>query len=96
MYLFYSGLRMVSPKTVSPSRFGWGKMIIGALILYLQVGLDYHLVPEGPLPIRKPSNATEAASVLVIDLIGVYIIFRGIWEGYSRRELQRDTPESPS
>jgi hypothetical protein len=75
---------------VSPSRFGWGKVIVGALILYIQVGFIYHLVPEGLLPIHMPSTPAEATSVVLCDLIAVYLIVRGIWEGYSRREPQPD------
>ena len=97
VYLFCSGLRMVSPNMVGPTRFGWGKVIVGALILYIQVGFIYHLVPEGPLPIRKPSTPAEATSVVLCDLIAVYLIVRGIWEGYSRRGPQPDNlpPQSP-
>jgi len=97
VYLFYSGLRMVNPNTVGSTRFGWGKIIVGALILYIQVGFDYHLVPEGPLPIHMPSTPAEATSVLLCDLIAAYLIVRGIWEGYSRRRPQPDnlSPQSP-
>ena len=97
VYLFYSGLRMVNPNTVGSTKFGWGKIIVGALILYIQVGFDYHLVPEGPLPIHMPSTPAEATSVLLCDLIAAYLIVRGIWEGYSRRRPQPDnlSPQSP-
>jgi hypothetical protein len=97
LYLFYSGLRMVNPNTVGSTRFGWGKIIVGALILYIQVGFSYHLVPEGPLPIHMPSTPAEATSVVLCDLIAVYLIVRGIWEGYSRRGPQPDKlpPQSP-
>jgi uncharacterized membrane protein HdeD (DUF308 family) len=98
VYLFYSGLRKVDPRMVSHSRFGWGRMIVSGLILYVQLGFDYHLVPEGPLPIHTPSNPTQAASVLAVDLIGVYLIFRGVWKGFSKHEPQSDKspPESPA
>ena len=92
VHLFYSGLRIVNPKTVSPSRFEWGKVIVGALILYLQVGFDYHLVPKGPLPFHMPSTPTQAASVLAFDLTAVYLIFRGVRAGVIRREPQRERP----
>jgi vacuolar-type H+-ATPase subunit I/STV1 len=83
-YLVYYAWRMLNPKTVSTSGFGWGKILVGVLILYVQVGFDYHLVPEGPIPIHKPSNPTEAASVLIFDLIAAYLIFRGVWAGSVR------------
>lgn len=38
-YLVGSGLRLMNPKLVKPSRFGWGKIIFGTLILYIQLGL---------------------------------------------------------
>jgi hypothetical protein len=86
VYLIYFGWRVVNAKKVRTSGFGWGEMIIGTLILYIQAGFDYHLIPNRPFPIHMPSNLAEAASVLVCDLIGVYLIFRGIWAGFSRRE----------
>jgi hypothetical protein len=83
-YLFYYGWRLLNPKTVSTSGFGWGKMLVGALILYVQAGFDYHLIPVGRIPIHQPLDPTEAVSLLVWDLIAVYLIFRGIWAGLIR------------
>jgi hypothetical protein len=90
-YLVCSGLRIMNPQLVKPFRFEWGKIIFGALILYMQVGFDYQLVPEGPVPIHKPSNLSQAVSVIAFDLIGVYLIFRGIRQGFTRSESQPDT-----
>jgi hypothetical protein len=87
VWLLYFGMRMVNPKTFRPSRFGWGRIISGATILYMQVGFDSKLVSGGPY---KPSTQAQAASVLVIDLVAVYLIFRGIRAGFARPESQPD------
>jgi hypothetical protein len=79
---------MVNAKKVKTSGFGWGKILFGTLILYIQAGFDFHLVPNRPFPIRRTSSLAEATSVLVWDLFGVYLMFRGIWSGISRREPQ--------
>ena len=62
--------------------------MFGTLILYIQAGFDLHFVSNRPFPISRPSNLAEATSVLVWDLIAVYLIFRGIWAGISRPEPQ--------
>jgi hypothetical protein len=81
-YLICTGLRMVSPKVLRPFRFGWGKILLGSWMLFSEASSHYHLAPEGPLPILKPSNATEAVSMKVTGiamcLVSVYLIFRGI------------------
>lgn len=96
-YLIYAGLRLTNPKRFKPSGFGWGKIVFGSLILYSNIESHYHVAPEGPIPLLKPSNPTQAVSMkltgIVLGLICVYLIFRGIWQGFSRHP-QPDT-ESP-
>jgi membrane protease YdiL (CAAX protease family) len=93
-YLIYSGLRLINPQRFKPPKFGWGKIILGSFLLFGQVGSHYH-PSEGPLPLFRPSNPTQAASMratsVVIDLVCVYLIFRGVWQGFSRREPQPNT-----
>lgn len=100
VYFVCAGLRWINPQLIKPPRFGWGKIIFGSLMLFSQVGSHYHLVPEGPLPILKPSNPTEAVSMQVtgiaISLVCVYLIFRGIRAGFARRESQLDIPPPQS
>jgi hypothetical protein len=91
-YLIGFGWRMVNAKKVRTSRFGWGKIIFGTLYLYIQAGFDFHLLPDRTFPIPKPSNL----SVLVWDLIVVYLIFRGIWAGISKREPQPNIHPTPN
>jgi hypothetical protein len=95
VYFICSGLRMMNPKLIKPFRFGWGKIIIGSGMLFSQVGSHYHLVPEGPLPILKPSNPTEAVSMevtgIVMSFVFAYLIFRGIRQGFTRPKPQPDT-----
>jgi hypothetical protein len=91
-YLIGFGWRMLNAKKVRTIGFGWGKIIFGTLILYIQAGLDFHLVPDRPSPVPKPSSL----SALVWDLIVVCLIFRGIWEGFSKREPQPIIPPTPN
>jgi hypothetical protein len=62
-----------------------GKQVVGGLLT------------ERSLPIHKPSKASQAVSTIAFDLIGVYLIFRGIRQGFTRPEPQPDTlsPQSP-
>jgi len=100
-YLVGSGLRMMNPQLVKPFRFGRGKIIVGSWVLFSRVGSHYHLVPDGPVPILKPSNPTQAVSIkvtgIVVSLVVAYLIFRGILQGFTRPESQSDTlpPQSP-
>ena len=84
-YLICSGLRMLNPLLVPTFRFGWGKILVGSWMLLSQVSSHYHLAPEGPLPIFKPSNASQSVGMtvagIVMCLVAVYLIFRGIREG---------------
>jgi hypothetical protein len=92
VYLIRSGLRMINPRVFGPFRFGWGKILFGVVILYMQLGFDYHFIPRGRRPIPNPSTMNQAVSVLIWDLIGVYLIFRGIWRGFYQRERQPNIP----
>jgi hypothetical protein len=101
VYLICTGLRMVNPRVMEPFRFGWGKILFGSWVLFSQVSAHYHLIPEGPLPILKPSNAAEGVSMKVTGmamcLLAVYLIFRGIRAGFSPREslLTQIIPSPP-
>jgi hypothetical protein len=96
VYMICSGLRMVNPTLIRTFRFGWGKIIFGVLILYMQLGIDNHFVLNGQTDIHRPSTLSEAVSVLVFDLIGVYLIFRGIRQGFTRPQPQPDILPSQS
>ena len=92
VYLVCSGLRMVSPGVIKPSRFGWGKVILGLWILNGALESNYAPPADGPLPLFKPSNPTQAVSMKVtaifISLIGLYLIFRGIRAGFAQGKSQ--------
>lgn len=94
LYLILVGLRMVNLTASRPFRFGWGKILFGAVALYIQLGYDYHFI-EGP-PSYNPSDTHMAFSLLVWSLICVYLIFRGIWAGFSQRERQPNIQASRS
>jgi hypothetical protein len=81
---------MINPALIQPSRFGWGKIVFGTWMLFSQIGAYFHLVPDGPIPLLKPDNATQAACMhvtsVVLSLVFLYLIFRGVRAGLSRRQ----------
>ena len=64
------------------------------------VASRYHLIPEGPFPILKPSNAGEAVGMemaaMAISLLALYLIYRGIRAGsYQRKSSPTQIIASP-
>jgi hypothetical protein len=47
-YLIHLGWRLANATKVSTSGLGWGKILFGTLILYIQAGFDLHLIPNRP------------------------------------------------
>jgi hypothetical protein len=61
-------------------------------MLYSQIGSPFHWIPEGPIPLMKANNASEAtgmrfASVL-LSLLWIYLIYRGVRAGFTRERAQ--------
>jgi hypothetical protein len=63
------------------ARFGWGRIILGAIFLYFNAARHFHLIPAHFKP--SPSNLTEG----VIFIGCVLLIFSGVWRGL-RRQIQ--------
>jgi hypothetical protein len=93
-YCVGAGLRLMNPELIKRPRFGWKKILFGLWMLYANAGTYFHLVPEGPIPLFKPSNAPEAASMkmttALLCLVFVYLIFRGVREGFIRPKSGQD------
>lgn len=56
VYLIRSGLRMINPRVFGPFRFGWGKILFGVVILYMQLGSIIISFPEADarFPTHQP------------------------------------------
>jgi hypothetical protein len=97
-YFLCTGLRMVSPRLLKPFRFGWGKILLGVWILFSEISSHFHLVPEGPLPLLKPSNETQALSMkatgIAICVLSVFLIFRGVRAGFRSHKSVRHESDS--
>jgi len=97
MYLIAVGRRALSIAQGNPplkGRFGWGRIVLGTVVLYSNLIERFHLLPMNAVyHIRhfEPANATEAASMnftaIVIDLVCVALIFSGIWRGFRLRGI---------
>src|SRR5271166_2747741 len=90
VYCVGAGLRLLNPQLIKKPRFGWGRIVIGLFMLYVQVGSELHFAPDGPVPTFKPSNPTQATSMKITGiafcLIFIYVIYRGIRAGFTRPE----------
>jgi len=93
-YCVLSGLRLINPQLIRAPRFGWGRIVIGSFMLYVQVGSDLHFTPEGPVPTFKASNPTQAATMkatgIAIGLFFIYLIYRGVRAGFTRPKPRQE------
>jgi hypothetical protein len=89
VYLFTIGLRALSNAKGSPrprARFGWGRILLGAIFLYAS-GVDhFSLIPARGLNHLEPTNETQAVAMkvtaILIALGCILLIFSGIWRGF--------------
>jgi len=97
-YLFYLGQRGIAYARGIPrpkARFGYGRIILGALVLFGSASEHFHPAPPNtPLAIKTlpPSNPTEAAVMHVTEGVimlgcGVLMI-SGMWTGFRRKPAQ--------
>jgi membrane protease YdiL (CAAX protease family) len=90
IYLFSLGRRALSFAKGNPrskSRFGWGRMIFGTIILYGATADRFHLLPAGQSLKRfEPANKTQAVSMNVTTIgicaVCALLIFSGVWQGF--------------
>jgi hypothetical protein len=96
VYLFSVGRRARSIANGSPrpkARFGWGRMLLGAILLFSSANNHFHLFPTRTVikPL-EPSNPTQAAAMnvtaVVIAIGCIILIFSGIWIGVRRQVVK--------
>jgi hypothetical protein len=99
VYLFNAGRRALSIAKGFPrprARFGWGRILMGAIFLYSSAVDHFHLLP-GARAIKRlePSNPTQASAMnftaIAIAAGCVLLIFSGIWRGF-RRDATEPNP----
>ena len=89
VYLIYAGRRVVCSakrQPLRPARFGWGRMLLGAILLFSNASSHFHLYPvRTVIQPMQPSNATEAAAMnitaIAIALGSAALIVSGICKG---------------
>jgi hypothetical protein len=90
MYLFAIGKRsllIAKGEHLSRTRFGWGRMLIGLILLYSFVVDHFHLLPLHRSPFKQfePANTSEAVGMTIMTtliVLGcVWMILSGIWRG---------------
>jgi hypothetical protein len=95
VYLIYLGLRGLAfahGKPLSKPRFGWGRILLGAVLLFSSANDHFHLLSSHTAIKRlEPSNPTQAVAMnitaIVIAVGCVIMIFSGIWIGVRRRQV---------
>lgn len=91
-YLIYIGLRAVSFAKGQPrpeARFGWGRMLLGACLLFSAANTHFHLFPTKTvvtaLEYSNPTQAAAGNATRIAICIGcVFLIVWGIWKGFRR------------
>jgi len=91
IFLFKAGRRALSiAKGCSPprARFGWGRMLVGAIFIDSYAARQFHLIPARGFKDLEPSNQTQAVAMnvttIVISVGCLLLIFSGIWRGFRR------------
>lgn len=89
VYLFTVGRRALAIAKGSPrprARFGWGRMLLGAVFLYGSAVDHFHLIPVHGVKHLEPTNETQAVAMkvtaVVIALGCILLMFSGIWRGF--------------
>ena len=96
VYLFTVGRRAISIAKGSPrprARFGWGRMLLGALLIFGAATTQFHLLPLRVKPLEY-ENQTQAAAgnitTITICIGCVFLILSGIWKGFGRQTMKPD------
>jgi hypothetical protein len=94
VYLFSVGRRAISISKGSPrppSRFGWGRMLLGAVLIFSAATAQFHLLPTRVKP-PEYENQTQAAAgnvtTIAICIGCVFLILSGIWKGFRRQKTE--------
>lgn len=98
VYLFTVGRRAISIAKGTPQpkmRFGWGRMLLGAVLIFGAASTQFHLVPTRPLVKQLDyENQTQAAAgnvtTIALCIGSLFLIVSGIWKGFRRQPIQPD------
>jgi hypothetical protein len=89
VYLFNIGRRILLTAKGFPQskmRFGWGRILFGATVLYSSAVDHFHLIPSGPVRRLKPTNETQAVAMevteIAIAVACLLLVFFGILKGF--------------
>jgi hypothetical protein len=93
VYLSTVGRRAVSIAKGNPqprARFGWGRMLLGACLLFSAANTHFHLLPTRTvvksLEYSNPTQAAAGNATTIAICIGcVFLIVWGIWKGFRRQ-----------
>ncbi len=73
--------------------FGWGRMLLGALLIFGAVTTQFHLFPTRVKPLEY-ENQTQAAAghvtTIAICIGCVFLILWGFWKGFGRQTIKPD------
>lgn len=89
VYLFTLGRRALAVAEGSPQprwRFGWGRIILGTILLYSSAVIHFHLIPiRQRIKPLEPANETQAlameATAIVIALGCIALVLSGVLRG---------------
>jgi len=98
VYLFTVGRRAISIAKGSPrskARFGWGRMLLGAVLIFGMANNQFHLLPTRHFVKQlEYENQTQAAAgnvtTVALCIVCIFLIVSGIWKGFRRQSIKPD------
>ncbi len=98
IYLFTVGRRATSIAKGTPrlrARFGWGRMLLGTLLLFGAANNQFHIFPAGHVfTSLKYENRTQTAAgnftIIAICIGCIFLVLWGIWKGFRRQSIRPD------
>lgn len=95
-YFFTIGRRAISMAQGNPrlkARFGWGRMLLGATLIFAVASAQFHPFPTSVKALQY-DNETQAAAghvtTIAICMGCVFLILSGIWKGIRRQTSKPD------
>jgi|SRR5271156_1062047 len=98
VYIFTVGRRAISiaKGTRRPrARFGWGRMLLGAILIFATASNRFHIFPDGHVFTslkydNRPQTAAGNVTTIAILIGCVALILWGIWKGFRRQTIRPD------